>query len=93
MGGKDSKLQVFLDSGIVGQIVFEEDRLYYLVTPLFLQKAARAELQIEGVKKTNGRTDIEIVHLSAQKYKIPESVSRFFFFNPFSSLYLSLIHI
>ncbi len=86
MGGKDSKLQVFLDSGIVGQIVFEEDRLYYLVTPLFLQKAARAELQIEGVKKTNGRTDIEIVHLSAQKYKIPESVNWFFFFNPFSSI-------
>ena len=28
--------------------------------------------------------DIEIVHLSAQKYEIPESVNRFFFFNPFS---------
>ena len=28
--------------------------------------------------------DIKIVHLSAQKFKIPESVNRFFFFNPFS---------
>ena len=27
---------------------------------------------------------IEIIHLSAQKFKIPESVNRFFFFNPFS---------
>ena len=28
--------------------------------------------------------NIEILHLSAQKYEIPESVNRFFFFNPFS---------
>ena len=47
---KDSKLHVYLDSGIVGQIVFEEDSLYYLVTPLFLQKAAKVELRIEGVR-------------------------------------------
>lgn len=47
---KDSRLHVFLDSVATGQIVFEEDRLYYLVTPLFLQKAAKAELQIKGMK-------------------------------------------
>ena len=47
---KDSKLHVYIDSGIVGQIVFEEDSLYYLVTPLFLQKAAKAELRIEGAR-------------------------------------------
>ena len=28
--------------------------------------------------------DIEIAHLAAQKYEIPLSVNRFFFFNPFS---------
>lgn len=47
---KDSRLHVFLNSVAVGQIVFEEDRLYYLVTPMFLQKAAKAELRIEGVR-------------------------------------------
>ncbi|MBQ7588683.1 MAG: hypothetical protein IJT37_11745 [Lachnospiraceae bacterium] len=47
---KDSRLHVFLDSGEAGQIVFTEDRLYYLVTPLFLQKAAKAELEIEGIR-------------------------------------------
>lgn len=34
--------------------------------------------------KTKDNADIEIVHLSAQKYEISESVNRFFFFNPFS---------
>lgn len=32
---------------------YDEDRLYYLVTPLFLQKAFRAELHIEGVRNTH----------------------------------------
>lgn len=34
--------------------------------------------------KAADNTDIEIVHLSAQKYVIPKSVNCFFFFNPFS---------
>ena len=49
---KDSRLQVIIGSKVIGQIVFEDDSLYYLVTPLFLQKAAKAELQMEGVRNT-----------------------------------------
>ena len=66
---KDSRLHVFLDSRAVGQIVFEEDRLYYLVTPLFLQKAAKAELRIEGVRN-NRKTYIDatmILHVDPSK--------------------------
>ncbi len=79
----DSRLHVFLDSGIVGQIVFEEDRLYYLVTPLFLQKAARAELQIEGVRnKRKPYMDASIIlHVDPSKKtdmteKINEEIKR-----------------
>lgn len=49
---KDSRLHIVIDSKAAGQIMFEEDSLFYLVTPLFLQKAANAELQIEGVRNT-----------------------------------------
>ena len=49
---KDSRLHIVIDSKVAGQIMFEEDSLFYLVTPLFLQKAANAELQIEGVRNT-----------------------------------------
>ena len=42
-----------------------------------------ADSYLKHMKATDN-TDIEIVHLSAQKYEIPESVNRFFFFNPFS---------
>ena len=49
---KDSRLHIVIDSKVAGQIVFEEDSLFYLVTPLFLQKVANAELQIEGVRNT-----------------------------------------
>ncbi len=41
------------------------------------------ESYLKHVKDAD-KTDIEIVHLSAQKYEIPKSVNRFFFFNPFS---------
>lgn len=47
-----SKLYVFVDNERAGQIVFDEDRLYYLVTPLFLQKAAKATLEIREIGKT-----------------------------------------
>lgn len=49
---KDSRLHIVIDSKVAGQIVFEEDSLFYLVTPLFLQKAAKAELRIAGVRNT-----------------------------------------
>ena len=42
-----SRLYVFSKAGPVGRIMFEEDRLYYLVTPFFLQNAATAELITE----------------------------------------------
>ena len=66
---KYSKLHVYIDSGIVGQIVFEEDSLYYLVTPLFLQKAAKAELRIEGARnKRNPYMDTTmILHVDPSK--------------------------
>lgn len=41
--------------------------------------------------RTADNTDIEIVHLSAQKYEIPTSVTRFFFFNPFSTAVLKSV--
>ena len=47
-----SKLYVFVDNERAGQIVFDEDRLYYLVTPLFLQKAAEATLEIREIGET-----------------------------------------
>lgn len=47
---KDSRLQVVAGSKVAGQIMFEEDSLYYLVTPLFLQKAAKAGLHTEGIR-------------------------------------------
>ena len=49
---KNSRLHIVIDSKAVAQIMFEEDSLFYLVTPLFLQKAAKAELLIEGVRNT-----------------------------------------
>lgn len=38
---KDSSLHIIIDSKVAGQIVFEEDRLYYLVTPLFCKRRPR----------------------------------------------------
>ena len=33
----------------------------------------------------SAKDNIELIHLAAQKYEIPSSVNRFFFFNPFST--------
>jgi curved DNA-binding protein CbpA len=52
INAQGSKLYVFAGNDRAGQIVFDEDRLYYLVTPLFLQKAAEVTLEIKEIAKT-----------------------------------------
>ena len=41
---QDSKLLMYHKGTTMGQIMFEEDWLYYLITPLFFQNAAKADL-------------------------------------------------
>ena len=43
---QQSRLYAYSGSIRVGQIMFEEDRLYYLVTPLFQQRSVNAQLHM-----------------------------------------------
>lgn len=58
-----SRLYGYVGQALIGQITFAEDYLYYLVTPLFLQGAAEAVLQVKDIKMARRKN---LPYLSAE---------------------------
>ena len=82
---RGSKLFVITDNERAGQIAFDEDWLYYLITPLFLQKAAVAVLEIRGIGEVRKRQQyissdmilkVDLLKKTDMTEKINEKITR-----------------
>ncbi len=75
---KGSKLYAITEGKVIGQIMFREDYLYYLITPLFLQGAAEAVLDIlqnVGGRKAYIKADLNLRVNMGKKRDVTESIS------------------
>lgn len=50
-----------------------------------------AKINIDGVKKLYPSTSFEVIHADVVNYKIPDSVTNFFFFNPFDEVIMKAV--
>ena len=74
----DSRLYVYLKTARIGQIDFDENCLYYVITPLFIQDAVNYILNING-RKSMGRSSYyypAVLSLSIDSSKKRDMTSR-----------------
>ncbi len=60
----NSRLLVYAEKSMIGQIDFDENYLYYVITPLFIQKAVKYTLKVNEKK-----------HISRSAYYYPAKLS------------------
>ena len=78
MKWQGSKLYVTVKGKTIGQIIFREDYLYYLITPLFLQGAAEAVLDIlqnVGGRKAYIKADLKLRVNMGKKRDVTENIN------------------